>query len=499
MFRTLRNVWRLIGIARGLARHDALFALELVPQARPFLKLAGPFVNRRAPGRPGQRLARALEEQGPCFIKFGQSLATRADLLGDAIARDLAQLQDRLPSFPAKEARRTIERELDGPIDAHFTRFTDEPVAAASIAQVHFAVTPDGREVAVKILRPNIELAIERDLDLLMWAATMIERGQPHLRRYRPVEAVRIFAISTRREMDLRLEAAAAAELAANCADDEGFRVPDVDWQRTAKRVATFERVAGLHVDDRDALLTAGLAPDLILERAAAVFFNQVFRDGFFHGDMHPGNMLIDAQGCIVALDFGIMGRIDMSHRRYLARMLVSFLARDYAGVAAVFFDAGFVPPDEDRAAFTQACRAIGEPILDRPLAEISFGRLLGQILGIAEEFRMQTQPQLLLLQKTMVVAEGVGRLLNPNVNMWQLAQPLVEQWITRHLGPQAQVQEMLTDTLGAARRLPKLVHDLDEALLAIRRAPVRIERRMRDDLLIVALVATIALLALLS
>ena len=465
MLRSIRNGWRLLTIARTLARHNALFPLELVPQAAPFLRLMAPLCNRAAEGRPGQRLARALEELGPCFIKLGQSLATRADLLGERIARDLSGLQDQLPSFSAREARETIERELEQPMAELFRQFEDEPVAAASIAQVHLAESTEGEPVAVKVLRPGIEQAIEKDLDLLKWTATLIERTQPHLRRYRPIEAVAILTTSTRREMDLRLEAAAAAELAENCVDDPGFRVPKVDWQRTARRVATFERVDGLPIDEPEELVAAGHQPDEILEKAAAVFFNQVFRDGFFHGDMHPGNMLIDARGDIVALDFGIMGRLDLDSRRHLARMLVGFLRRDYSGVADVFFDAGFVPRAQDKLAFTQACRAIGEPILDRPLAEISFGRVLGQILAVAEQFDMRAQPQLLILQKTMVVAEGVGRRLNPDVNMWQLAQPLVEDWIIEHLGPKAKISRAIDDGLSAMARLPRILDSLEQTL----------------------------------
>lgn len=465
MLRDLRHALRLVRIARCLARHNALFPLEHLPAATPFRPLLARLVNRDAPGRPGQRLAAALDELGPAFIKLGQTLATRADLLGESICRDLSRLQDRLPSFPAAEARATIEAELERPLDALFASFEDLPAAAASIAQVHFAVTAAGEEVAVKVLRPGIEAAIERDLDLFLWLAEWIERTQPLLRRYRPVAMVLTLRTSTRREMDLRLEAAAAAEFAQNCAHDEGFKVPRVDWRRTARRVATFERVSGLRPDRRQELIAAGLDPDAILAGAARVFFNQVFRDGFFHGDMHPGNMLIAANGDIVAVDFGIMGRIDLATRRHLAEVLLGFLQRDYGRAADVFFRLGMVPRGQDREAFTQACRAIGEPILGLPLNEISFGRLLGQLLHVAEQFEMQAQPQLLLLQKTMVVAEGVGRGLNPTVNIWQLAQPLVEDWMRTHLGPEAKLRGMLGDTLEMVQRFPALVRELEAAL----------------------------------
>ncbi|MFO1069898.1 MAG: 2-polyprenylphenol 6-hydroxylase [Geminicoccaceae bacterium] len=471
MLRQVRHARRLIGMVRCLARHNALFPLELVPAAQPWMPLANRFVDRSAAGRPGQRLAAALEEMGPAFIKLGQALSTRADLLGEAICRDLSSLQDRLPSFPAAAARATIEAELERPIAELFASFTDEPVAAASIAQVHFAITAEGEPVAVKVLRPGIEARIERDLDFLLWVAEWAERTTPMLRRYRPIATVLMLREGTRREMDLRLEAAAAAEFAETCADDEGFKVPRVDWRRTARRVVTFERVAGLRAVRGD-LIAAGLDPDQILANAARVFFNQVFRDGYFHADMHPGNMLISPDGQIIAMDFGIMGRLDLPTRRNLAEILLGFLQRDYRKVADLFFRLGFLPRTQDRAAFTQACRALGEPILGLPLNQISFGRLLGQLLHVAEQFDMQAQPQLLLLQKTMVVAEGVGRELNPTVNIWQLAQPLVEDWMRTNLGPEAQVRSMLADTVDVARRMPAVLRELDGAL----------ERLARDE-----------------
>ncbi len=465
MLAFLKHSWRVVRIGRTLARYNALFVFELLPQARPFLGLARPFVNKKAEGRPGQRLAKALEEMGPTFIKFGQSLATRTDLLGEAIAADLATLQDRLPSFPLRLAKATIEADLDQPMDRLFSAFAEQPVAAASIAQVHFAVTSEGREVAVKVLRPGIEAAIEEDLRFFIWLAQLVERTQPQLAHYRPMEAVAIFAAGTRRELDFRLEAAAAVELAENSEDYEGFRVPEVDWRRAGRRVLTLERIIGQHVSGRAKLIAAGHDPDRIMENASKAFFNQVFRDGFFHGDMHPGNFLIDERGTIVAIDFGIMGRVEMADRRYMAEILIGFLDRDYVKVADVFFKAGFLPPEADRMAFVQAVRSIGEPILGLPLEEISFGRLVGQLLAVADNFEMRTQPQLLLLQKTMVVAEGVGRLLNPKVNMWQLAQPLVEDWIFTNLGPRARLEQFVADGLETAGRLPDLVRRLEDAL----------------------------------
>ena len=297
MLRALRNTWRLLRMALSLARHDALFPLETLGIVPALVAWARLFARRRDPRRPGERLAAALQEMGPSFIKLGQALSTRADLLSESVAADLARLQDHLPAFSGAEARRTIEAELGQPIDALFKSFDDVPVAAASIAQVHFAVTTDGRDVAVKVLRPAIERAFERDLDLFYWMAELVERTQPRFRRLKPVDSVRAFADVVRVEMDLRMEAAAAEELGENFADDPGYRAPAIDWDRTAQRVLTLERVDGIPIGDRDAIVAAGHDPDLVMKKAAEAFFYQVFRDGFFHADMHGGNAFVDRSG----------------------------------------------------------------------------------------------------------------------------------------------------------------------------------------------------------
>ena len=474
MFGAFGHVLRLLAIARTLARHDALFLLNWTPSGRwvvPAARALSGFRTMRRVRhlRPGQRLALALEALGPTFIKLGQALSTRSDLFGDAMTEDLSGLQDRLPPFASARARAIIEAELDRPIDALFVEFADQPIAAASIAQVHFAVTrtEDGRpgeRVAVKVLRPGVEQAFARDLALFNWLATQVERTQPRLRRLRPVAAVATFAESVRIEMDLRLEAAAAAELRENFLGDPSFRVPDVDWTRTAQRVLTLERIEGIPIHDVAALVAAGHDLEEIVKNAATSFFKQAFRDGFFHADMHPGNVFIGPDGGLIAIDFGIMGRIDRKTRIYLADMLHGILTGDYKRVAEAHFQAGYVPAHKTLDTFMQALRSFTEPILGRPTGEISIARLLAQLFKVTEQFEMETQPQLLLLQKTILIAEGVGRQLAPDANMWLLAQPLIEDWMRENRGPEARVRDMVGDGLDMLIKLPLVVTDLQRA-----------------------------------
>jgi ubiquinone biosynthesis protein len=485
MIRATRNLHRLFTIARVLARHDALGVVDL-----PIAALASRLLRLGQPpdhdGRPGQRLAAALVELGPTFIKLGQALSTRADLLGEEMAADLSDLQDRLAPFPATQARTIIADELGMDLDQAFSSFDDVPVAAASIAQVHFAVTADGQEVAVKVLRPGVDRAFRRDIDLLRWLAEWVELTQPKLRRLRMVESVETFEESVVLEMDLRFEAAAAAELAENFRGDDSFRVPAVDWSRTAKRVLTLERVHGIPVDERDAIAAAGLNLDEVLKKAAEAFFNMVFRDGFFHADMHPGNLFVDRDGNLVAVDFGIMGRVDKRMRRFLGEMLLGFLNGDYRRVAEVHFEAGFVPADKSVDTFTQACRSIAEPIMGKPMHEISIARLLGQMFQITEQFSMQTQPELLMLQKSMLVAEGVGRTLDPTVNMWELARPLIESWMIDNLGPQTRIKETVLGAVGALERLPRMLAETEKAYTAMMNGGLKLHpdtmRSMRGE-----------------
>lgn len=451
----LAHVMRLVRLVWTLSRHGALFPLEAFDVPRWLIRLLL-LIERKPEGvRPGERLAKALQTLGPTFIKLGQSLAVRGDLIGDDVADDLSALQDDLPPFASDAAVATVARELDADLETLFASFDRTPVAAASIAQVHFAERHDGVAVAVKILRPDIEEAFARDIAFFLWFAGLVERLLPEARRLKPVQVVENFAETVALEMDLRMEAAAAGELAENFLDDSEFRVPAVDWERTSRRVMTLERIAGIPIDEIARLEDAGLSPHLVLERSVRIFFNQVFRDGFFHADMHPGNMFVCEDAVLSPVDFGIMGRLDKETRHFLADMLIAFLSRDYQRVAEIHFAAGYVPKEKSLGAFSQACRAIAEPILGKPQNEISIARLLGQLFQVTRTFEMEAQPQLLLLQKTMLVAEGVGRKLDPQSNIWILAEPLIVDWIKENRGPDARLRDMTGEIARRVERIP--------------------------------------------
>ncbi len=442
--KVLRHSFRLLGIALILAAHNALF------------------LGRGK--RPGLRLARALEKLGPAFIKLGQALSTRSDLIGEEMAEDLSRLRDNLPPFPSSIARAIIEKELHCSIGALFSQFDDKPVAAASIAQVHRAVTKTGNTVAIKILRPHIEKAFARDLDLFFWLAEIFERRWPRLK---PKEVVRTLKESVFMELDLRFEAAAATELAENARQHEtGMKIPAVDWNLTSRRVLAMEWVDGIPLADVKAIKAAGFSTTDILTKAAKSLFAQVFVDGFFHADLHPGNLFVDKNGDLAAVDFGIMGRLDWKSRLYMAEILRGFLNGDYRRVAEVHFTAGYVPPGKSVDAFAQACMAVAKPITGKPQNEISVAKLLGQMFAIAAEFEMETQPQLLLLQKTMMVTEGVGRMLDPSLNIWELARPMLEQWAEDHFSPAGKMKGAARQGLEAFQKLPQILHAVEKLLL---------------------------------
>jgi len=474
LFSAPLNLFRLFRILLVFLRHGALFPLESRgPAWRIWLK------RRTDPAyaalRPGQRLVAALQALGPTYIKFGQALSTRPDLVGEEVAADLSELHDRLPPFAFAEVHAIIESELDRPLEELYASFDETPVSAASIAQVHFAVTAEGEPVAVKVLRPGVEATFARDIELFDWMSRVIERVMPQAKRLRLPEAVATFADTVVQEMDLRFEAAAAAEMADNFTGDDDFRIPAIDWQRTARRVMTLERVSGISIDEIAALQAAGHVPLEVVRKSAATFFNMVFRDGFFHADLHPGNLFVGAGGELIAVDFGITGRVDEPTRKLLAEMLLGFLNGNFRRVAEVHFEAGWVPADKSVDMFTQACRSIAEPILGRPANEISIARLLGQLFEITETFAMEAQPQLLLLQKSMLVAEGIGRRLAPEVNMWELARPLIESWMVGHIGPVARVKDNIGSLFATLESLPRLISHAEQTVTALRNGGLKL------------------------
>jgi len=470
IFRHFRNTRRLFSIAKTLAREDALFLIDDLEISSALSLFARVFVSKKPHKRKGERLAIAIERLGPTFIKLGQALSTRSDLIGEEVAADLASLRDKLPPFATPIARQIIEEEFGAKIDDLFSEFANIPVAAASIAQVHKATTKAGKIVAVKILRPDIEQAFARDLELFFWIAKIVEKRFHGLRRLKPVEVVQTFKETVFFELDLRFEAAAASEMADNIAKHEiknmagGLSVPEVYWSLTSRRVLTCSWVGGIPFSDMEAIKNSGFATTDILAKAARSLFLQVFKDGFFHADLHPGNLFLDESGNLVAVDFGIMGRLDLPSRLYIAGILRGFMTGDYKSVAELHFDAGYVPATKSREAFTQACMAVARPIMGKPLNEISIAALLGQMFAIAAEFEMEVQPQLLLMQKTMMVAEGVGRMLNPNLNMWELATPLIEEWAQENFGVKAKLCNAANYAEDAVKKLPNLLLQIENS-----------------------------------
>lgn len=433
-----------------LARAGFVFAREGVlgladPAALPAparfgLKLAR-LIERPTAQGASVRLSTALTLLGPTYVKLGQFLATRPDVVGPALARDLESLQDRMAPFPQGEAEAQVAAALGKPLRDIYASF-GPAVAAASIAQVHKAEA-DGKTVAVKVLRPGVERRLRSDLDTLYFAARTAERHSAEARRLRMIEVVDTLARSVTIEMDLRLEASAIAEIAENTKDDPDFRVPAIDWERTARGVLTLEWIDGTPLTDRTALAARGLDLPALGRALMQTFLRHALRDGFFHADMHPGNLFVDAQGRIAAVDFGIMGRLSPKERRFLAEILYGFITRNYYRTAEVHFEAGYVPPHHSVESFAQAIRAIGEPIHNRPASEISMAKLLTLLFEVTGLFDMKTRPELLLLQKTMVVVEGVARSFDPNLDMWATAEPVVREWVERHLGPAGRFEDV--------------------------------------------------------
>ncbi|MEM7617152.1 MAG: 2-polyprenylphenol 6-hydroxylase [Pseudomonadota bacterium] len=410
-------------------------------------------------------LSEALRSLGPSFIKLGQTLSTRPDIVGENNANKLTSLRDKLPPFSSKIAVDIIQNELGDKIKNLYAEFNRKPIAAASIAQVHKAKTHCGKYVAVKILRPNIEKSFNNDLKFLYWLAKTIQFFSPVAKRLQLISVIDTFAESVKFELDLRFEAAAASELRDNCKNDPGIYIPYIDWQKVSRCVMTIEWIDGIQIYDKAKLIEAGHDLQAISSKLAINYFNQTYRDGFFHADMHPGNLFVNSQGDIVPVDFGIMGRLEQRDRLAVAEILDGFLRRDYKKVARVHVEAGYVPKETSIDIFAQACRSIGEPIVGMSAKNISIAKLLTQLFKITEDFSMQTQPQLILLQKTMMLVEGIGTNLNPDVNLWKLAEPWIEKWAIQNITIEAKIKQNIEEQLISILKLPNIIDNLENIL----------------------------------
>ncbi|WP_413867310.1 2-polyprenylphenol 6-hydroxylase [Albidovulum sp.] len=478
------NIWRLIRTGATFERTGAmkvaLEAMEAPPRLRVLARVLGwPFKWLGYAGDPAlPPVTRALTALGPAYIKFGQVLSTRPDVVGEELSDQLRVLQDKLPPFPTAVAKATFRDELGQSVDDLFTEFS-EPVAAASIAQVHRArLAATGEEVAVKVLRPGIERAFRRDIDAFHFAARMIEALSPASRRLRPTDVIAHFESVVMGELDLRLEAASASEFAANTEKDKGFGVPKPVWNLSSRRVLTLGWAEGIPLGDVAAIRAAGHDCVALSERVLQLFLSHALRDGYFHADMHQGNLKVAANGDILAYDFGIMGQIDEYTRRVYAEILMGFIRRDYRRVAEVHFEAGYVPRDRDIDDFARALRAVGEPIFGMDASRISMARLLAYLFEVTERFGMQTRTELILLQRTMVVVEGVARSLDSNMNMWQVARPVVERYIRENVGPRALARDLVRTVQVLGRFGPRLPEVAEALLVRQTAAPAPAPRR---------------------
>ena len=480
------NIWRLIRTGATFERTGAmalaLEAMQVPPRLRFAARMLGwPFKWLGLQGDLAlPPITRALTALGPAYIKFGQILSTRPDIVGEELAMQLKYLQDKLPPFPTDVAKAMVAEELRLPVDEVFSSFS-EPVAAASIAQVHRAtLRSNGQDVAVKVLRPGIERAFRRDIDAFYFAARTIEFLSPSSRRLRPLDVISHFEGVVLGELDLRLESSAASEFADNTKNDAGFQVPKVVWDLSGRSVMTLDWAEGINLADNAALDVAGLDRKLLGARVLQLFLSHALRDGFFHGDMHQGNLKVAANGNLIAYDFGIMGRIDEYTRRVYAEILMGFIGRDYRRVAEVHFEAGYVPPDRDIDEFARALRAVGEPIFGLEATRVSMARLLSYLFEVTERFGMETRTELILLQRTMVVVEGVARSLDPNINIWQVAKPVVETYVSRNVGPLALLRDLVQTARVMARFGPRLPRLVEAALIAQAESPPTVKIRPR-------------------
>ncbi|MFL6735665.1 MAG: 2-polyprenylphenol 6-hydroxylase [Sphingomonas sp.] len=463
MTTSVTHMWRLLKWGRRLARHGALRGIERDPATpAPVRRLARiARLGARIPEKP--QYADALVAIGPAAVKLGQALSTRPDLVGQEAADNLSQLQDDLPPAPFALIRQTIERSFNAPLENLFSKFDETPVGAASIAQVHRAITTEGRDVAVKVLRPGIEDEFAKAMETYEWAAAQIESYGGEVERLRPRRVVAQFRQWTTRELDLQREAASASELRENMVAEPGYYVPEIDWRRTARRVLTLEWLEGVKLNDREGLIAAGQDCKALAGTLVRAFLRQAVVDGFFHADLHHGNLFALPDGRIAAIDFGIMGRVDRRARIWLAEILYGLITGNYRRVAEIHFEAQYVPLHHSVEEFATALRAAGEPIRGLPVKDISVGRMLESLFSITRDFDMPTQPHLLLLQKSMVMNEGVASALDPDINMWETAEPFIREWIRSELGPEAYYADRIIELVRAFKKLPKLIDRLDE------------------------------------
>ncbi|MDG6080158.1 2-polyprenylphenol 6-hydroxylase [Erythrobacter litoralis] len=463
MTKPITHIWRLGKWARILARHGALRGIRNDPNTpTPVKRLIGLFsigtVKSREPDYAG-----AFREIGPAAIKLGQTLATRPDLVGEEAAHNLLSLQDNLPPVDFTLIRDTIESSFEQPLENLFAEFDETPIGAASIAQVHKAVTTEGRHVAVKVLRPGVRERFAKDIQTYEWAAAQLESFGGEAARLRPRLTIANFKRWTMRELDLRREAASASELSEFMAGTQGYEIPGIDWDRTNGRVMTIDWIDGVKISDTEAIRAAGHDMDDLASRLVLAFLRQAIAAGFFHADMHQGNLFVRSDGTIVAIDFGIMGRIDRQARMWLAEILYGLTTGNYRRVAEIHFEAQYVPSYHNVDEFATALRAVGEPMRGKPVSELSVGQMLDGLFAITRDFDMQTQPHLLLLQKTMVMVEGIATQLNPGINMWDVSAPYVRSWIRDELGPEAAIADRIREDTETLLRIPQLVRRIEE------------------------------------
>ena len=472
-----KKIYNLLRILRKLSTSGAVETLDQIKPIPKILKFifhifsfgsSKKIINLQKSS--GEKLCQSLEDMGTTFIKLGQFLATRPDIIGNDIAKNLEKLQDKLPAFSTEEAKKILKKEI-GPEHFKSILSISEPIAAASIAQVHFAkikIDDKEKELAIKILRPNIHKIFNEELDALMFLAYLIENIFKKTKRLKLVEVIHLLKEITNVEMDLRFEAAAASELRENTINDKGIRVPKIYWNYTSKKILTLDKIDGFSIRDIEKLKSLNINLTNLSENLIQLFLKQAVRDGFFHADMHQGNLFVNKEGDIMPVDFGIMGRLDKNNRKYLAEILYGFIRRDYVKVAEIHFLAGLVPSNASKDDFAQALRSIGEPIFGQSIKDISGGNLLGQLFEITEKFNMQTQTQLLLLQKTMVIVEGVARKLDPNTNIWEVSRPVLESWMKSVKGPESTIKKTVELSKDLLERVPDLPNIMDNANTAL-------------------------------